>query len=185
VREVKHAFEEWASFGINPYYLLSTWKHIRSFNTRQCKTPPLDMISCSIITAYLSRIHHDVPPPIFSEIQLDIIENNRISSSNFFSQKSPSILDLFYPNSTEPIIAAARSKARTVFTRSNARIVGSNPTQSMDVCVRLFCACVVLCVGSVLSTGWLPVQGVLPTAYMFKKLKKAGRDPTKALQSHA
>jgi hypothetical protein len=26
--------------------------------------------------------------------------------------------------------------------------VDSNPTQSMDVCVRLFCVCVVLCVGS-------------------------------------
>jgi hypothetical protein len=26
--------------------------------------------------------------------------------------------------------------------------VGSNPTRGMDVCVRLFCVCVVLCVGS-------------------------------------
>jgi hypothetical protein len=30
---------------------------------------------------------------------------------------------------------AARSKAWTVFARSNAGIVGSNPTQGMDVCV--------------------------------------------------
>jgi hypothetical protein len=43
---------------------------------------------------------------------------------------------------------AARSKARTVFVRSNAGIVGPNPTQGMNVCVRLFCVCVVLCVGS-------------------------------------
>jgi hypothetical protein len=40
---------------------------------------------------------------------------------------------------------ASRSEAWTVFARSNARIVGSNPTQSSDVCVRLFCVCVVLC----------------------------------------
>jgi hypothetical protein len=33
---------------------------------------------------------------------------------------------------------AARSKAWTVFARSNAEIVGSNPTQGMDVFV-LFC----------------------------------------------
>jgi hypothetical protein len=42
----------------------------------------------------------------------------------------------------------ARSKAR-----SNAGIVGSNHTQGMDVCVRLFCVCVVLCVGGGLATG--------------------------------
>jgi hypothetical protein len=30
---------------------------------------------------------------------------------------------------------------------------GLNPTRGMDVCVRLFCVCVVLCVGSGLTTG--------------------------------
>jgi hypothetical protein len=34
----------------------------------------------------------------------------------------------------------------------------------MDACVRLFCVCVVLCVGSGLVTSWSPVQGVLPTS---------------------
>jgi hypothetical protein len=34
-----------------------------------------------------------------------------------------------------PITAAARSKARNVFTRSNIGIVGSNPTQRVNVCV--------------------------------------------------
>jgi hypothetical protein len=34
-----------------------------------------------------------------------------------------------------PITVAALSKAFTVFGRSNAGIVGSNPTQSMDVCI--------------------------------------------------
>jgi hypothetical protein len=33
----------------------------------------------------------------------------------------------------------ARSKAWTIFSRLYAGIVGSNPTQGMDVCVHLFC----------------------------------------------
>jgi hypothetical protein len=70
---------------------------------------------------------------------------------------------------------APRSEAWTVFARSNAGIVGSNPTQSMDVCVHLFCVCVVLCVGSDLMTGWSLVQGVIPTVYRIKKLKKAAK----------
>jgi hypothetical protein len=40
----------------------------------------------------------------------------------------------------------------------------------MDVCVRLFSVCVVLCVGSGLAMGWSPVQGVLPFVYRIKKL---------------
>jgi hypothetical protein len=43
----------------------------------------------------------------------------------------------------------------------------------MSVC--LFCVCVVLCAGSGLATGWSPVQGVLPTMYRIKKLKKRPR----------
>jgi hypothetical protein len=45
------------------------------------------------------------------------------------------------------------SEAITVFANSNAGIVGSNPTQGMDDCVRLFCVCVVLRVGSGLAPG--------------------------------
>jgi hypothetical protein len=52
-----------------------------------------------------------------------------------------------------PITEAARSKARPFFARSNAEIVGSNRTQGMDVCVHLFCVCVILFVGSGLATG--------------------------------
>jgi hypothetical protein len=39
------------------------------------------------------------------------------------------------------------------------------------LCVRLFCVCVVLCVGSGLPTGWSPVQGVLPTVYRLRNWK--------------
>jgi hypothetical protein len=41
----------------------------------------------------------------------------------------------------------------------------------MNVCVHLFCVCVILCIYRGLTTGWSPVQGVLPTVYMIKKLK--------------
>jgi hypothetical protein len=80
-----------------------------------------------------------------------------------------------------PITVATRSEAWTVFARSNTGIVGSNPTQGVDVCiVRLFCVCVVLCVGRGLATGWSTVQGVLPTVYRIKILKKRPR-PNKGL----
>jgi hypothetical protein len=71
-----------------------------------------------------------------------------------------------------PITVAEWSNAWTIFALSNTGIVRSNPTQGMDVCVRLFYVCVVLCVGSDLATGWSPVQGVLPIVYRIKKLKE-------------
>jgi hypothetical protein len=37
-----------------------------------------------------------------------------------------------------PVTVAERSKACTVFARSEAGIVGSNSTQGMDVCVRFY-----------------------------------------------
>jgi hypothetical protein len=51
------------------------------------------------------------------------------------------------------ITVAARAKAFPVFACSNTEIVGSNHTRGMDVCVHLFCVCVVLCVGNGLATG--------------------------------
>jgi hypothetical protein len=43
---------------------------------------------------------------------------------------------------SQPIRVAERSKACTVLVRSNTGIVGSNLTQGMDICLRLFCVCV-------------------------------------------
>jgi hypothetical protein len=62
-----------------------------------------------------------------------------------------------------PITVTARSKPWTVFARSNAGIVDSNPTQDIDDCVWVYCVFVLpcVCVGSGLTTGWSPVQGVL------------------------
>jgi hypothetical protein len=45
----------------------------------------------------------------------------------------------------QPVTGAARSKAWNVFARLNTGIMGSNPARGMDVCLRLFCVCVVLC----------------------------------------
>jgi hypothetical protein len=70
-----------------------------------------------------------------------------------------------------PITVATRSKTWTTFARSNIGIVGSKPTPGMDVCVSLFCVCVVLCVGSGLVTDWSPVQEILPTVYRLRNSK--------------
>jgi hypothetical protein len=75
-----------------------------------------------------------------------------------------------------PITVAARSKAWTVFARSNTGIVGTNPSPVMDVYVRLFCVCVLLCAGSGLATGWSPVRGVLPAVYRLRNWK-SGQGP--------
>jgi hypothetical protein len=45
---------------------------------------------------------------------------------------------------TQPVTVAERSKASTVFARSDAGVAGSNPTQDMDVCcvyVFILCLC--------------------------------------------
>jgi hypothetical protein len=77
-----------------------------------------------------------------------------------------------------PIAVAARSKVSTVFTRSNTEITGG-----IDVCVRLFCVCVVLCVGRGLATGWSPAQGVLPTVYRFRKTEKKAKAQRKGCRA--
>jgi hypothetical protein len=62
---------------------------------------------------------------------------------------------------------------------SNAGIVVSNPTEGMDVCLRLFYVCVALCAGRGLATGLSPVQGVLPTAYTGSRNWKSVQGQTK------
>jgi hypothetical protein len=65
---------------------------------------------------------------------------------------------------TESITVVARSEAWTVFADSNAgdRLFEFRSRHGW-LCVRLFCVCVVLCVGSSLETGWSVVRGFLPT----------------------
>jgi hypothetical protein len=79
-----------------------------------------------------------------------ILPRKIISSSNTLFRKIGSRLIFGLFSISLSITVAARSKA---FSRSNTGIVSSNHTRCMDVCVRLFYVCVVLCVGSVLATG--------------------------------
>jgi hypothetical protein len=60
-------------------------------------------------------------------------------------------------NKLKLITVVARSREWFVFARSNTGIMGPNPIRGMDVCVRLFTLCVVLCVGRDLATGWSPI----------------------------
>jgi hypothetical protein len=92
--------------------------------------------------------------PIFIFFTGAILRHNLLQKSQLFVTKS-----------TEPVTVAERSEACTVFARSEAGIVGSNPNQGMDIwCVcAFFCVCVVLCLGRGLATSWSPVQGVLPS----------------------
>jgi hypothetical protein len=80
---------------------------------------------------------------------------------------------MLYP---QPITVAARSEAWTVFAQSNTGILWSSPTRGMDICVRLLCVYVVLCVDSSIATGWSPVQGVLQTVYKLRNWK-SGQGP--------
>jgi hypothetical protein len=66
----------------------------------------------------------------------------------------------------EPITVATRSETWIVFARSNTGVVGSNPIQGIDIYVRLFCVCVVLCVGSGLGDSLIP-HPRRPTYYTY------------------
>jgi hypothetical protein len=81
-----------------------------------------------------------------------------------------------------PITVITRSKAWTDFARSNAEIVGSNPTQGMDVCVRLFCVCVVLCVGRGLARGDPPSKESYRLCIGSRNWKR-GQGPTKGYRA--
>jgi hypothetical protein len=81
-----------------------------------------------------------------------------------------------------PITVDTRSKAWSVFARSNTGIVDSNPSRGMNGSMLLFCICVVLCVDSGLETGRSPTQGVLPTVYRIKKLKKPPRSNKRTVE---
>jgi hypothetical protein len=57
--------------------------------------------------------------------------------------------------------------------RSNAGIVGSNPTHGMDVCVCVYSLFVLSCVGSGLAMDWSLVQGTL----LCKKITRLKKRP--------
>jgi hypothetical protein len=64
-----------------------------------------------------------------------------------------------------PITVVTQPKTWIVFARSNAGVVDSNPTLGMDVYLRLFYLCAVLCVDSGLCDGLIPFPRS-PTDYV-------------------
>jgi hypothetical protein len=84
-----------------------------------------------------------------------------------------------------PIHQSQRPRSIRYELSSLARTLGSwvrIPLEAwISVCVH--CVYVVLCVVSGLEKGWSPAQGVLPTVYRNKKLKKAAK-AQKGLWSH-
>jgi hypothetical protein len=68
-----------------------------------------------------------------------------------------------------PIAVAARSKARTVFARSNTEIVGSNSTGGMDVCVCSVCVYSVSTVSS--ETASRPNKRLMRTYHWISLFK--------------
>jgi hypothetical protein len=76
----------------------------------------------------------------------------------------------------QPVTVAERSKACTVFARSEVGIVGLNPIQGMDVWCLCVCVCVCVCVGAFFCVC---VQVVRPC----NELITCPRSPTEYLRS--
>jgi hypothetical protein len=74
-----------------------------------------------------------------------------------------------------PITVAARSKAWTVFARLNPVIMGSKPTQDMDICVCVYTVFVFFVLAEALQRADPPVQSVLPVTCRINILKKRPR----------
>jgi hypothetical protein len=95
--------------------------------------------------------------PIFSLLFTLIQSFNAVLSELLTVSLSKLQINVSYISASRvvslPITVASWFKTSTVFARSNIGIVDSNPTLGMDVCVRLFCVCAVLCAGSGLATG--------------------------------
>jgi hypothetical protein len=66
----------------------------------------------------------------------------------------------------------SRSRAWTVFGRSNTGVVGSDLTWGVDVCLHLFCVCAVLYVGRHLETSWPPSKGYYRPCIVLENWKK-------------
>jgi hypothetical protein len=91
-----------------------------------------------------------------------------------------------FVNRTMPVAAAERSKAWTVFDRSEAVIAGSNPALGawmINVVYTCFPVFVLSCLGRGLAPSWSPVQGVLPPVYRLGNWNKSGQGP-QGLWSH-
>jgi hypothetical protein len=88
-------------------------------------------------------------------------------------QKHTNERHTLYPSSKNPVIRAVKSRWHGGRAVQGLNCLcplkhwdrDSNSTRGIDICFRLFCVCVVLCVGSGLATVWSPVQEVLLSVY--------------------
>jgi hypothetical protein len=87
-------------------------------------------------THFDSCSHHRV-------LRKSLLESSALSARN----KSPVYTFVYVPMCRALALSGDFSYVSSVFTRSNAGILRSNPTRGMDICVRLFC------VGAVLYKG--------------------------------
>jgi hypothetical protein len=71
-----------------------------------------------------------------------------------------------------PVTVAEWCKAWTVFARSDAGTMRSNPTRGMDVCV---CVYSVFVLGIGLAMGWSLVQGILPNVLRLRNWSETKR----------
>jgi hypothetical protein len=69
---------------------------------------------------------------------MDILASQMHVNENYMAEENWTWAFVRRQITKQPITVAARSKAWTVFARPNAGIMGSNPTQGMDVCIVCF-----------------------------------------------
>jgi hypothetical protein len=146
------------------------WReNISNFDLSQCSLPPL----VSLLTIINEPNEKELSVSTNYTIQFFIRTDVDCSISDItLCAYVPHVLTLaigilaywIQLRNKQPIKMTARYKAWTVFVRSNAGF----ESYSKHGCLCAF----ILCVGSGLAMGWSPVQGVLPTVYKIKTLKK-------------
>jgi hypothetical protein len=82
---------------------------------------------------------------VLQVIIMTAIQNGKDFKENKMELYSSQSLNIFIHGSKLPVSIAARSKASTVFGRSNIGIAGSNPARGMDVCLCFSVLCCPVC----------------------------------------
>jgi hypothetical protein len=95
-------------------------------------------VTCVVaLFVYLMFISRSVRGLRMATVHFNIIHPSASSECLFIFSRKNFVFNAF----SSPITVAARSKAWTVFARSNTEIVVSNPTRGMDVCAFILCFC--------------------------------------------
>jgi hypothetical protein len=141
-------------------------KHAMHTADRNCVRP--SNFTCRQTRRYPYN-SHTVTPRVSHSSEITVVSNQRNCNSGWKQLGVTHDSNGSFVSRTTEMMPI--TVAWTVFTRSNAGIVGSNPTQGMNVCLRFFCVYVVLCVDSGLALGWSPFQVVLPPVHRLRNWK--------------